>query len=43
MDQNGILMSNLMLELADRFQKRLAFDIADGAANLNDGDLGFCG
>ena len=26
--------------LADRFEERLAFDVADGAADLDDHDLG---
>ena len=43
MDENGILMSYLMLELADGLQKRLALDIANGSAYLNDGNLGVGG
>ena len=38
MDQNGILISDLVAELADRLQERLALDIADGAADLDDRD-----
>ena len=38
MDQNGVLVSDVMLELADCLQKRLALDIADGSADLNDGN-----
>ena len=38
MDQDGILMTHLMLELTDGLQERLAFDITDGTAHLNDGD-----
>jgi len=37
-DQNGVLVSDVMLELADCLQKRLALDIADGSADLNDGN-----
>ena len=37
MDQNGIFMTDIMLELTDRLQKRLAFDVTDGTAYLNDG------
>ena len=37
-DQNGVLVSDIVLELADRLQERLAFDIADGSADLNDGN-----
>ena len=39
MDQNGIFMTDIMLELTDRLQKRLAFDVTDGTAYLNDGDF----
>ena len=37
MDQNRIFVSHLMLELSDRFQKRLAFDITDRTADLDNG------
>ena len=40
MDQNGVLVSDVMLELADCLQKRLALDIADRAADLGDGNVG---
>ena len=43
MDQNGVLPSNIMLELTDSLQKWLALDIADGSAYLNDGNLGIGG
>ena len=36
-------MADVVLELADSFQKRLAFDIPDRAADLNDGDVGVFG
>ncbi len=36
-------MSHLMLKLPNRFQKRLAFDIADCAADLDDRNLRFVG
>ena len=39
MNQNSIFPSDVMLELADRLQKRLALDIADCAAYLNDRDV----
>ena len=39
MDENGIFMSYVMLELTDGLQERLAFDIAHGTAYLNDGDM----
>ena len=40
MDQNGIIMAHLMLELTNGFQERLALDITYGTAALNDGDAG---
>ena len=40
MDQNGIIMAHLMLELTDGLQERLAFDITYGTADLDDGDAG---
>ena len=40
MDQNGIIMAHLMLELTNGFQERLALDITYGTADLNDGDTG---
>ena len=43
MDENGIFMTDLMLELTDRFQKWLTFDISDSTANFNDSDFGFTG
>ena len=39
MDQNHVLASLLMLELADGLKERLALDIADGSTHLDDGDL----
>ena len=39
MDQDGILMADLVLELTDGLQKGLALDIAYGAADFNDGNL----
>ena len=41
MDQNGIVMPYLMLELTDGLQERLALDITDGTADFDDGDTGF--
>ena len=39
MDQNHVLASLLMLELADGLKERLALDVADRATHLDDGDL----
>ena len=39
MNQDGILMPYFMLELTDCLEERLAFDIADGTADFNDGDV----
>ena len=41
MNQDCVLPSDLMLELANRFQKGLAFNIAYSTAHLDDGDAGF--
>ncbi len=41
MDENGIFMSHIQLELPDGFQERLALNVADGAAHLDNGDLCF--
>ena len=38
MDQNGIFVPDLVLELSDGFQKRLALDIADCTPDLDDGN-----
>ena len=35
MDQNAILGTNIMPELANGFQKRLTFDITDRTADFN--------
>lgn len=40
MNQNRVLMAHIVLELTDRLQKRLTLNIADGAAHLNDGNMG---
>ena len=40
MDQNGIIVAHLMLELTNGFQERLAFDITYRTADLDDGDAG---
>ena len=40
MDQNGIIMTNLMLELTNGLQERLALDVTYSTADLNDGDTG---
>ena len=40
MDQNGILFSNLMLELSDGFQKRLAFNITHRTTYFDNGNSG---
>ena len=39
MDQNGVFTAYIVLELTDCLQKRLALDVTDGAADLDDGDL----
>ncbi len=41
-DQRNIVMSHIMLELADRFQERLAFDVSDGSTDFDDRNLGIC-
>ena len=41
MDQDRVFVADLPLKLADGFHKRLAFNIAYGAAHLDDGDPGF--
>ena len=38
-DENNVFPSLLMLELADRLEERLAFDITHRTADFNDGDL----
>ena len=40
MDQNGVIMAHLMLELTNGLQKRLALDVTYGTADLDDGDAG---
>ena len=40
MDVEHIIAANLFLDLADRFQKRQAFDVADRTADLRDDDVG---
>ena len=39
MDEDDIFPPFFVLELADGFKERLAFDISDSAAHLDDGDL----
>ena len=39
-DQNGIIMAHLMLELTNGLQERLALDVTYGTADLYDGDAG---
>ena len=39
MDENCIFTADIMLELADCLQKRLALDVSDCAADLDDGNL----
>ena len=41
-DQDNIFCSALMLELTDGFKERLAFDITDSTADLNDSNLRIC-
>jgi len=38
-DEDGVLPSRLIAELADRLEKRLAFDVAHRSADLHDGDV----
>ena len=38
MDENGIFMTYFMLELTDGFQERLAFNITNCSAYLNNGN-----
>ena len=38
MDENGILMSHLMLELTNGLQEGLALNITDGATYFDDSD-----
>ena len=38
MDHDDVVAAFFPLELADRLEERLAFDVADGAADLNDRD-----
>ena len=40
MNQHTVFMADFILELADGFDERLAFDITDSAAHFNDCD--FC-
>ena len=39
MNQHTIFAADIVLELTDRFKKRLAFDIADSAADLDNCDF----
>ena len=39
MDQDRIVMSHVVLELADGFQEWLAFDITDCSSDLDNGNL----
>ena len=38
MDEDGMLLPYIMLKLPNGFQKRLALDISDGAAHLDNRD-----
>ncbi len=38
MNHDSILMTDLLLELTDRLEKRLGLDITDGTTDLDDGD-----
>ena len=42
-DEDHIFVPFLMAELPDGLQERLAFNVADGAAHFDDGDLGIFG
>ena len=39
MNEDRIFPAHLMLELADGLEERLAFDVADGSAYLDDGNM----
>ena len=41
MNENCIFVSDFMLELSDRFQKWLAFDISNRTTDLNDRNMHF--
>src|SRR5438874_12828643 len=41
MNKQGILAPFFVAHLANRFEERQRFDVADGAANLNDHNVGF--
>ncbi len=43
MNEDGVFPSDFMLKLPDRFQKRLAFNVADGSADFDNGDMGLFG
>ena len=40
MYENGIFMTNLMLELSDCFKEWLTFNISNGSTNLDNCDMG---
>ena len=42
-DVQAILLADVEGELADRFEKRQPFDVADGAADLGDDDIDVVG
>ena len=43
MDEHGIFAAQFLAHLADGFEKRQGLDIADGAADFDDGDVGAVG
>ncbi len=43
MHEQGLLAAELVAELADRLQKRQALDVADGAADLAEHEIGVVG
>ena len=42
-DKDGVFAAQFLAHLADGFKKRQRFDVADGAADLDDGDVGAVG
>jgi len=40
-NENGVVISDFQREFADGFEERQSFDIAGGAADLGDDDVGF--
>ncbi len=43
MDEAGVLAAEILTHLADGFEEREGFDVADGASDLNDGNVAVSG